>query len=151
MRTKKPSPIGIALERVNQIPYLEIPLPKTLHAFQHISRQNVPSIMDPATPLVAHQSPSPSPPNSGQSKKAIRSRSGCVECRRLHRKCDEMRPYCDNCANAGKMCSYKKTLSWGGRPFGKSSFGKVMATGVVTVEQERTSSESGKYCMLMLM
>ena len=50
------------------------------------------------------------------SQKLKRSRNGCNECRRLHRRCDEAKPECQSCLNSGKQCSYQKSLSWGGRP-----------------------------------
>ncbi|KIV84589.1 hypothetical protein, variant [Exophiala sideris] len=62
-----------------------------------------------------------------------RSRAGCRECRRLHRKCDETQPACLNCSDAGKTCAYSKPLSWGGRPFPKSPFGQALTAGVVAV------------------
>ncbi|KLJ05323.1 hypothetical protein EMPG_11195 [Blastomyces silverae] len=55
-----------------------------------------------------------------------RSRSGCTECRRRHRKCDETRPSCSSCRRTGKECSYEVRLSWGGRPFCKSRFGDCL-------------------------
>ncbi|OJD25406.1 hypothetical protein ACJ73_03218 [Blastomyces percursus] len=55
-----------------------------------------------------------------------RSRSGCTECRRRHRKCDETRPNCSSCRITGRECSYKVRLSWGGRPFRKSRFGDCL-------------------------
>ena len=59
-----------------------------------------------------------------------RSRNGCNECRRLHRRCDESKPECQGCKGSGKPCSYNRTLSWGGRPFGKSPFRTALEGGV---------------------
>ncbi|KAH6874417.1 fungal-specific transcription factor domain-containing protein [Thelonectria olida] len=84
------------------------------------------------------------PAKSGGSAKPTRSRQGCRECRRLHRKCDERRPHCDNCLSVGKTCSYKKNLSWGGRPFGKSSFGKTLGAGVVLVNSTGSSTSTAQ-------
>lgn len=65
--------------------------------------------------------------------KLKRSRNGCNECRRLHRRCDEEKPACLNCREAGKACSYQRPLSWGGRPFRKSTFGYALESGVVEI------------------
>ncbi|KAB8253796.1 fungal-specific transcription factor domain-containing protein [Aspergillus pseudonomiae] len=35
-----------------------------------------------------------------------RSRSGCLVCRRLHKKCDERRPECTRCVLKGKLCQW---------------------------------------------
>ncbi|KAH7419518.1 hypothetical protein BKA64DRAFT_19577 [Cadophora sp. MPI-SDFR-AT-0126] len=35
-----------------------------------------------------------------------KSRQGCAECKRSHKKCDETRPSCVNCTIANKQCSY---------------------------------------------
>ncbi|EGE86801.2 C6 finger domain-containing protein [Blastomyces dermatitidis ATCC 18188] len=56
-----------------------------------------------------------------------RSRSGCTECRRRHRKCDETRPSCSSCRITGRECSYEVRLLWGGRPFRKSRFGDCLS------------------------
>ncbi|KAH7169979.1 hypothetical protein EDB81DRAFT_774186 [Dactylonectria macrodidyma] len=58
---------------------------------------------------------------------APRSRSGCLECRHHHRKCDEKRPACALCQKYSRTCRYGLRIKWGGRPFGKSTFGKCMA------------------------
>ncbi|CZR44462.1 uncharacterized protein FPRO_14215 [Fusarium proliferatum ET1] len=55
-----------------------------------------------------------------------RSRGGCVRCRRRRQKCDESKPSCDRCVEAGSICKYEVTLSWGGRSFAKSTFGKCL-------------------------
>lgn len=80
----------------------------------------------------------------GLAVKPTRSRGGCCECRRLHRKCDERRPHCANCLTVGKTCSYNKNLSWGGRPFGKSPFGKALAAGVVPITSTGSSVSAGE-------
>ncbi|KAF5717057.1 cytochrome P450 monooxygenase 4ac1 [Fusarium globosum] len=36
------------------------------------------------------------------------------------------RPSCDRCVEAGSICKYEVTLSWGGRSFAKSTFGKCL-------------------------
>ncbi|ETN39045.1 uncharacterized protein HMPREF1541_05267 [Cyphellophora europaea CBS 101466] len=52
-----------------------------------------------------------------------RSRNGCRECRRRHRRCDEGKPSCKYCRSVSIACEYARELSWGGRPFKKSRFG----------------------------
>jgi hypothetical protein len=69
------------------------------------------------------------PPADGG--KPRRSRTGCHNCRRLHRKCDETKPACLGCLDLGKQCVYSLRVSWGGRPFNKSSFGKCLKTAAV--------------------
>ncbi|OKL64251.1 hypothetical protein UA08_00065 [Talaromyces atroroseus] len=71
------------------------------------------------------------PPADGE--KPRRSRTGCQNCRRLHRKCDETKPACLGCLASGKQCTYSLRVSWGGRPFAKSSFGKCLRTDVAVV------------------
>ncbi|KAF2168168.1 hypothetical protein M409DRAFT_53475 [Zasmidium cellare ATCC 36951] len=44
--------------------------------------------------------------------KIRRSRNGCNECRRLHRRCGEQKPACETCVTDGKECSYERTLGW---------------------------------------
>ncbi|KAH8655885.1 hypothetical protein BX600DRAFT_470465 [Xylariales sp. PMI_506] len=36
----------------------------------------------------------------------LRSRNGCRECKRRHRRCDESRPSCLNCVESNQRCSY---------------------------------------------
>uniref|UniRef100_A0A8H7K159 Zn(2)-C6 fungal-type domain-containing protein n=1 Tax=Bionectria ochroleuca TaxID=29856 RepID=A0A8H7K159_BIOOC len=57
-----------------------------------------------------------------------RSRKGCFECRRDHRKCDELRPTCGRCRSLRQGCTYGQRVSWGGRAFDRSSFGQLMAS-----------------------
>lgn len=76
--------------------------------------------------------------------KQLRSRGGCRECRRMHRKCTEERPSCEYCVKTGKSCSYDKPLKWGGRSFRKSCFGQVLSTGAVIEQSEQGSSTDGK-------
>lgn len=69
-----------------------------------------------------------------------RSRGGCRECRRRHRRCDEAKPACAYCSGVGITCDYSKELSWGGRPFKKSRFGQCLGqnsgVGVFKVNSE---------------
>ncbi|KAK5173852.1 uncharacterized protein LTR77_002533 [Saxophila tyrrhenica] len=91
------------------------------------------------------QSPASEEPVAPKTK---RSRNGCNECRRLHRRCDEGKPECQNCKDAGKSCSYNRTLSWGGRPFNKSPFRAALEGGVgeiATGSSFRDSSKSFVY------
>lgn len=57
-----------------------------------------------------------------------RSRSGCLECRQHHQKCDELRPVCSRCQGRGLSCTYKLRITWGGRSFRKSPFGQYMVS-----------------------
>ncbi|KAI0142883.1 hypothetical protein GGR57DRAFT_508482 [Xylariaceae sp. FL1272] len=41
-----------------------------------------------------------------------RTRTGCERCRLQHRKCDEGKPSCERCANAGAECKYFATISF---------------------------------------
>jgi hypothetical protein len=41
-----------------------------------------------------------------------RSHHGCARCKRRRQKCDELRPGCGRCMEAGSECSYAKTLKW---------------------------------------
>src|SRR5690349_760342 len=67
------------------------------------------------------------PPISAKSRtKTTRSRGGCVRCRRRRQKCDQSKPSCGRCVEAGSLCKYEVNLSWGGRSFRKSTFGKCL-------------------------
>lgn len=83
--------------------------------------------------------------------KQTRSRNGCCEYRRLHRRCDEQYPSCESCLSRGKTCSYAKNFSWGGRPFGKLLFGKALAAGVVPIHLTEPNTHeplSFVYCVV---
>lgn len=82
------------------------------------------------------------PPTVGE--KPRRSRTGCQNCRRLHRKCDETKPACLECLGSGKQCVYGLRLSWGGRPFAKSSFGRCLQTAVAVVPVSEPSCDIGE-------
>lgn len=62
-----------------------------------------------------------------------RSRKGCNECRRRHWKCNEAKPSCAYCQSVGRPCVYSRQLSWGGRSFKKSRFGKCLDLGATTI------------------
>lgn len=40
-------------------------------------------------------------------KKSQYSRKGCLQCKKIHTKCDEARPACNKCVKRGKQCTYK--------------------------------------------
>ncbi|EXK84276.1 hypothetical protein FOQG_11535 [Fusarium oxysporum f. sp. raphani 54005] len=42
----------------------------------------------------------------------IRSRQGCLTCRKRHRKCDEKRPVCTLCQKSGRTCDYTSEFRW---------------------------------------
>ncbi|EWG45871.1 hypothetical protein FVEG_06516 [Fusarium verticillioides 7600] len=42
----------------------------------------------------------------------IRSRQGCLTCRKRHRKCDEKRPVCTLCQKSGRTCDYTNEFRW---------------------------------------
>ncbi|OIW30216.1 hypothetical protein CONLIGDRAFT_632275 [Coniochaeta ligniaria NRRL 30616] len=69
-----------------------------------------------------------------------RSRTGCQNCRRLHQKCDETKPSCLACQWSQKQCSYRMSLTWGGRPFPKSSFGQCLSRDASVVAIPSSSS-----------
>ncbi|KFX95283.1 hypothetical protein O988_05863 [Pseudogymnoascus sp. VKM F-3808] len=41
-----------------------------------------------------------------------RSHHGCTRCKKRRQKCDELRPGCSRCIEAGSECSYAKALKW---------------------------------------
>ena len=41
-----------------------------------------------------------------------RSHHGCTRCKKRRQKCDELRPCCGRCIEAGSQCSYTKALKW---------------------------------------
>ncbi len=74
-----------------------------------------------------------------------RSRTGCDECRRRHWKCNEAKPTCAYCQSVGRSCVYSRQISWGGRPFKKSRFGKCLDLGARAVS---TTVSRRKSCYL---
>ncbi|KAI9736227.1 MAG: hypothetical protein M1834_001113 [Cirrosporium novae-zelandiae] len=42
----------------------------------------------------------------------LRSRQGCITCRKRHKKCDEERPRCRACTKSGIECEYSVKLRW---------------------------------------
>ncbi|KAH8692164.1 fungal-specific transcription factor domain-containing protein [Talaromyces proteolyticus] len=44
-----------------------------------------------------------------------RSHHGCTRCKQRRQKCDEKRPSCSRCVNAGTSCLYHIMLKWDGR------------------------------------
>ncbi|KIH87801.1 hypothetical protein SPBR_04585 [Sporothrix brasiliensis 5110] len=48
-----------------------------------------------------------------------RSRAGCHRCRQQHKRCDQHKPACVRCQQAGSACSYALNIQWGGRAFPK--------------------------------
>ncbi|THX33253.1 hypothetical protein D6D10_07890 [Aureobasidium pullulans] len=58
---------------------------------------------------------SPSPPHDvekGPSKRSLRGRSGCLNCRRRRKKCDETKPRCAKCKRLGEECEWDSGLSF---------------------------------------
>ncbi|KAK1702419.1 uncharacterized protein BDZ83DRAFT_686667, partial [Colletotrichum acutatum] len=51
--------------------------------------------------------------SSSQQSRRIKSRSGCVRCKRRRIKCDEAVPSCLRCVKSGVDCpGYAKALKW---------------------------------------
>ncbi|KAJ4322441.1 hypothetical protein N0V84_004797, partial [Fusarium piperis] len=78
--------------------------------------------------------------------RVTRSRGGCERCRRRRQKCDQKKPSCERCVQAGTggSCRYELKLSWGGRSFRKSPFGKYLND----VERDDTVDGDGfVYCV----
>ncbi|KAJ5951312.1 uncharacterized protein N7479_009725 [Penicillium vulpinum] len=46
-----------------------------------------------------------------KSKARVRTRTGCFECRKRRKKCDEQRPTCQRCANLGSTCTWPTATS----------------------------------------
>ena len=57
-------------------------------------------------------SPSPSRARDGPSKRSLRGRSGCLNCRRRRKKCDETKPSCTKCDRLGEECEWDSGLSF---------------------------------------
>ncbi|RFU74912.1 hypothetical protein TARUN_7330 [Trichoderma arundinaceum] len=74
-----------------------------------------------------------------------RSRNGCRECRRRHRRCDEVKPFCGYCFGVGIDCVYSRELSWGGRPFRKSRFGQCLKAGVGVFSNAEGKTPQGDF------
>ena len=57
--------------------------------------------------------PSPSPQaaqENAPSKRSLRGRSGCLNCRRRRKKCDERKPACAKCKRLGEECEWDSGL-----------------------------------------
>jgi hypothetical protein len=57
-------------------------------------------------------SPSPQRARDGPSKRSLRGRSGCLNCRRRRKKCDETKPSCTKCERLGEECEWDSGLSF---------------------------------------
>ncbi|KOS44270.1 hypothetical protein ACN38_g4829 [Penicillium nordicum] len=44
--------------------------------------------------------------------KFSRSRTGCLQCRKKHNKCDEQQPICSFCASRDLDCQYSSGVKW---------------------------------------
>jgi hypothetical protein len=60
------------------------------------------------------------------SSRKQRSYAGCSRCKRRRQKCDEKKPQCRRCFEAGSECEYSVRLRWGGRTFDRSRFGHCL-------------------------
>ncbi|KAK3312598.1 hypothetical protein B0H66DRAFT_631205 [Apodospora peruviana] len=56
-------------------------------------------------------------------RKHKNSKRGCLECKRRHIRCDEIRPQCINCTTAERDCSYPRTTSSNSTNTGNSPVG----------------------------
>ncbi|KAK4222594.1 hypothetical protein QBC38DRAFT_489471 [Podospora fimiseda] len=76
-------------------------------------------------------------PNSKEKiprRKHHKSRYGCLECKKRHRKCDETRPICVNCGSIGLQCSFSSN-----RPILPASRNNTITT-TQTPEQSHSST-----------
>lgn len=64
---------------------------------------------------------------------STRSRTGCRQCRKVSRKCDEGRPLCSRCHRLGMECDYSRLLSW------KPKHAKDQARIPLSLRQARTA------------
>ncbi|KAK3187317.1 hypothetical protein K4F52_003948 [Lecanicillium sp. MT-2017a] len=64
------------------------------------------SKVDPDAAGVDGDTERPSPPGQQRQTKRTRTRTGCLNCRRKKRKCDEGRPACGSCHRRGQTCEW---------------------------------------------
>ncbi|KAH7342521.1 hypothetical protein BKA65DRAFT_595632 [Rhexocercosporidium sp. MPI-PUGE-AT-0058] len=67
-----------------------------------------------------------------------KSRQGCTECKRSHKKCDETRPTCVNCTIAKKQCSYIQAS----KPSSSSQSPNGQGVGLVSDDLASSPSQS---------
>ncbi|KLO80296.1 uncharacterized protein LW93_6506 [Fusarium fujikuroi] len=76
-----------------------------------------------------------------------RSRRGCWTCKRRHKKCDEKRPVCERCVQAGKTCEgYKTRLTWGSSDTASSAGGGIVLKPVRPPRQKGNSLRDSRMC-----
>lgn len=74
-----------------------------------------------------------------------RSHHGCSRCKTRRQKCDEARPTCARCLQAGATCEYTVVLKWNGRtPRLPQHARRRRATNVSSTVQDSTSQNSVK-------
>lgn len=61
----------------------------------------------------------------------LRSRTGCSRCRSRHQKCDEQRPSCGRCVDAGSSCVYSDKTS--GQTFNRHNYPSTQATSLISL------------------
>ncbi|KIW14609.1 hypothetical protein PV08_07393 [Exophiala spinifera] len=69
-------------------------------------------------PLAPNGNINPRPVEEASKRKQPKSRNGCISCKARRRKCDETKPFCEQCTRRGLTCGgYPKFLKW--REFGR--------------------------------
>ncbi|KFY98991.1 hypothetical protein V498_01090 [Pseudogymnoascus sp. VKM F-4517 (FW-2822)] len=63
----------------------------------------------PATRETVSRDESRAPSHQHQAR---RTRTGCINCRRRHKKCDETRPECNNCDHRGEVCEWTTNVKF---------------------------------------
>ncbi|KAH0848076.1 hypothetical protein FOPE_01775 [Fonsecaea pedrosoi] len=71
--------------------------------------------------------------------RAVRTKTGCVTCRKRHKKCDEQRPFCNNCSRAALICGgYHQISVWQPGYLRSHKKQRPVATLPVTAEPQTT-------------
>lgn len=109
----------------------------------HVQSMHIP---DSARQTITRRHPTemhnaPVEPMKKKRKSASRTKTGCGTCRRRKKKCDEKKPYCDNCKCGGWDCDgYKEKVPWQGRT--ATTSGSLMAT------RKLTTAVAGQPCSI---
>ncbi|KAI1359507.1 fungal-specific transcription factor domain-containing protein [Xylaria arbuscula] len=80
-------------------------------------------------------------PSKPGKKFAPRSRSGCLDCRSHHRKCDEKHPVCGLCQDLGRSCQYGLRVRWSGS--GSTRNESFTSPSVIQIQSTQHDAQGG--------
>ncbi|OJZ80536.1 hypothetical protein ASPFODRAFT_85851 [Aspergillus luchuensis CBS 106.47] len=88
-------------------------------------------------PIMASQSPCRRPRTRKSRGRGLRTKNGCITCRKRHLKCDEVKPICGPCVKKDKTCEYPAS---GRRGNDSSASDRTIAAAVPVTDQDPSAS-----------